>query len=847
MKSAAKLVDGAQAWADQEEEDMQAAATALWPFYNMDPLTEKGVSELLRLWQDVHEHVALLPLAYRWLSEIDSEAQKQIKLDKILTNVKLMLAKAELVGIHKDITIRVISPLEGLRRALEKRDSCPPVKTDLNESMWDTALGDLDSPLAATIEKEEAKVDLARKLMTRRSSSMHPTMRMAASSATQSNPAPAAQSTATAGTQQAAAGAGGGQGAAGGAGQGAPTGGGAGGGGGGPGGGPWCPICFKSGHTADSCPDRPRDGKGPICALCHRRGHMFWACPTGPGAPECPTCLLKGHAKEDCPLAKVIQKRQAARAPAHQDEERLKLKLGLTPSDLESSDSEGPPPPEDPRKAMRRQLKEKRRMELSKRLEKAAKEEGRQRMRRWAEFPKIQEDIMYLVADDPLKDPAALTPDQQKTYSAAILQAYVQSLARPSKGLDAGGMVGTSLKELGIDNITLFTGEEGKYAVKPFLLKVEDIKSYKGWSDSVAAVALGQLLAGTAKDWYENQKRDRMGEAYEYTELRDDLLKEFFQKITLVEKTQIMASLRFDLTKHKSHMAFLVECERKSHVLQDSGFFLSDQDQLITRRAAREEGMLMYFLAGASPQVRFQVEYAKAETKEQIKAEIRKFEDALRAKSANTKLIEPGYQVSEVSNEVLSEQLQGHGYDQMYINAVMKGRGGKSGSRTAKVAAADALKPEVKCWYCAKEGHVKNECFSLKEDDRKGTVHPDRLGPKEGQEVAVETLSKGKGRTKPTAATGARPKTKVRTRRTKKVNEVEYDDEAGAEASGEEELQPLAASKKTRLLNQWAPWPQGGYPMMMPYPAPTSRGAAPEGQADVAEVSGARVGAWDLL
>ena len=86
-------------------------------------------------------------------------------------------------------------------------------------------------------------------------------------------------------------------------------------------------------------------------------------------------------------------------------------------------------------------------------------------------------------------------------------------------------------------------------------------------------------------------------------------------------------------------MAFLVECERKSHVLQDSGFFLSDQDQLITRRAAREEGMLMYFLAGASPQVRFQVEYAKAETKEQIKAEIRKFEDALRAKSANTKLI----------------------------------------------------------------------------------------------------------------------------------------------------------------------------------------------------------------
>ena len=851
MKQAERLVQTAVNWGGQEEDDWKAAEASLKPLYVMKSLAEADVKGVLQIWQNLQSNMELLPRAYHLLREIEEDVMKKIKADKIMSDANLMLANAEMALLGKDFMLKIISPLEGLRRTLEAVQVTQTIKPD-PDSIW-ASLDGMESSLTSTIEKENASVDKARQLMMRRASGTHPmvTLKNATQAASSAGPnqGSAQSQAASAPTQGAAAAPGGGPGPS----QGTPSGGGSsggtGGGGPGPGGGPWCPICFKHGHTADNCPDRPKDGKGPICALCHRRGHMFWACPQGPGAPECPTCLLKGHLKEDCPLAKVIQRRQAIKAPAHADEERLRLKLGLTPSDLETSDSDTPPPPEDPRKAMRRQLKEKRRLELNKRLEKAAKEEGRQRMRRWAEFPKIQEDILFLVAHDPQADPNTLDPDKKQQYNTAILQAYVNSLARPSRGLEAGGGVGSSLKELGIDNITLFTGEEGKYAVKPFLLKIDDIKNYKGWTDTVAAVALGQLLAGTAKDWYENQKRDRMGEPYEYTELRDDLLREFFQKITLVEKTQIMASLRFDLTKHKSHMAFLTECERKSHVIADSGFFLEAPDQLITRRQAREEAMLMYFLSGASPQMRFQIEYSKSETKEQIKAEIRKFEDALRAKSTNVRLIEPGYQVSAVSNEDLTEQLQGHGYDPVYISAVIKGRGGKAASRGAKVASADSPKTEAVCWYCSKEGHVKNECFSLKEDIRKGTVHPDQGGPKEGQGPTVETLNKGRGKGKASSSTGTKPKpARGRGRRSKKVNEVEYEEEGGEGDTEEEEESPKpSTSRRSRPQAQWGPWPQGAYPVMMPFPTQNPRALKQEDPVDVAEVSGARLGAWDLL
>ena len=128
------------------------------------------------------------------MREVDADEMKKIKADKILNEAALMLANAEMALLGKDIMLKIVSPLEGIRRTLETAQVAQNVKSD-PDSIW-AALDGVESSLTSTIEKENASVDKARKLMMRRTSGTHPMMTLMNASQTASS-----TSTNTGGTQ----------------------------------------------------------------------------------------------------------------------------------------------------------------------------------------------------------------------------------------------------------------------------------------------------------------------------------------------------------------------------------------------------------------------------------------------------------------------------------------------------------------------------------------------------------------------------------------------------------------------------------------------------------------------
>ena len=628
------------------------------------------------------------------------------------------------------------------------------------------------------------------------------------------------------------------------------------GGGGGGGGGPFCSICYSSSHEAKDCPDRPRDGLGPTCPKCGKRGHLAWKCPLGSGGPICPHCYTRGHFEDDCRLKQTLDRRQQMYQPPSAEEIMYRAKAGLIDEPAFSSDEDEKLVKEDPRKVLKRQLRERRAAETSRQVERVVHEERRQHFRRWADIPRVRADLMYMITDDPKATMNDLDDEQKKELTRGMLSVYAQQLGRAQNSNEPG--LGSSLKELGCDSVKMFSGEEGKYAVKPFLREVEDIKGFKRWTDPVAAAALGKLLTGTAKDWYENRKSDQGGVPFEYSALKHALLKEYYQKITLVEKTQIMASLKFDVAKHGSHLAFLTECEKKSFIIADRGYVLDDSNEMISRRQAREEMLLMFFIAGSAPAIRYEIDYSGAETKGEIKEQIRKLEDALRAKSNNPKALEPGYHVSEISAEGMEERMKDLGYAPAEINAVVKGRfsNRRNGDKKKVNSATEGAQ---QCWYCALEGHRRAACPSLKEDTRKGTVQPDRCGPREGVTPQVDAVKqRGKGTAgRGTAKGSGRGRAPARGRgRGRRVNEVDVDDDNGVEADESDNGASAGALgwQPTTASPPWNPW-GAGYPMVVPYPmAPGAAQQKPAETAQISEVSevrrtgpGALPTAYDLI
>ena len=279
-----------------------------------------------------------------------------------------------------------------------------------------------------------------------------------------------------------------------------------------------------------------------------------------------------------------------------------------------------------------------------------------------------------------------------------------------------------------------------------------------------------------------------------------------------------MTALKFDVAKHGCHLNFLTECECQAFIISDQAYSLEADDELITRRQAREEQTLLIFIANSAPLLRWEIEYHGAETKAEIKTVIRRFENALRAKENSPRhALLPGYKVHEVSkpdSAAVQKQMEAFGYSLGEVNAVVRNK--------AQRAVGDVV---IQCYYCTTVGHWCNECGLLEEDVRKGQVKPDKLGPRDGQAPQVESLSKKRGSPKDKKPKGGFKPTGARKKkpffRKKKVNAVEVtdsdDDTEDADEELEEVTDPRVSSKAAASASSMAPGAQWN-PWMPPYP-----------------------------
>lgn len=623
-------------------------------------------------------------------------------------------------------------------------------------------------------------------------------------------------------------------------------------GGGGPPDGQNCGICGSPDHQQDRCPFRyPADGRGPYCSRCGKRGHQEWDCPHRPGAPPCGYCGEYGHVREGCPLAARRERRLRDELPARSMEEsRLALKAGYPaePPDDASSDLEDPPQ-ENPRVTFRRQLRRDRLLQQEQAIERVSREETRQQQILLADLPRIRKELMFVITTGRCEHEYQLTEDQRKKLEEAMIQVYTNQLSRPSGRGPEEAHSSASLRELGVDHVTKFNGLEHKYAIKLFLAKFEEIRSFKKWNSQVSAAALGQLLDGTALDFYENYKKQfPPGARLEYVPLRDALLTQFYQKFTLSEKTKMMTNLKYDVARHRSHIHFMTECQKQSFLIYDRGPTMDNETELITRRQAREEMVLMFFVAGCAPVIRHEIEYSRAETKGQIEAAIRRKEEAIRAQDTSGRHdLEPGYHVKEVTLEQIESEMTALQYPAHEISAVMRAKGGRPGDRAPPAT-------DLTCYYCELPGHRRSECPTLKRDQGRNQVRSDKCGPNVGTPPAVDALAR-KGRPNTVRKGGATKRKEKPTKpRSRKVNEVDVEGESSTEGESSEFEEEAAEDRNPREAAP-PPWVTPGWappwPTYWPYHPPSAPRRPPAEEAlQAAEITrqGARkISPYDLL
>ena len=628
------------------------------------------------------------------------------------------------------------------------------------------------------------------------------------------------------------------------------------GGSGGPGRPVLCALCFRPGHTADNCPGKPDEKKGPYCMNCKKMGHTFYECPLGRFAVPCNHCGDTGHFERDCPVERARQRRVAQREPRTYQDIRLLRKAGIPLDDEDKEDSDIEEiPREDPQETLKRQMKERKRLEAERQVRKLKREEEKQLGMQWAELYRIKEDLIRLLTGKDAATEVDLDSAQQKELTQALVNAYIQQQTKGPKPMDQGSSVAASLKDLGVDGLHQYDGNEAKYPVKQFIRQVDDVKGFKKWPNTTAAIAMSKLLIGNAKDWYEVLRAENQQETPEYNRLKLALLQQFYKKITIVEKAIAMHDLKFDVAKHGSHLNFLTECERQAFIISDQAYSLEADEELITRRQAREEQTLLIFIANSAPLLRWEIEYHGAETKAEIKTVIRRFENALRAKENSPRhALLPGYKVHEVSKPdpaTVQKQMEALGYSPGEVNAVVRHKSPK--------AAGDTV---IQCYYCTTVGHRRNECGLLEEDVKKGQVRPDKLGPRAGQAPQVESLSKRRGGSKdkkPKA--GSKPtgtKKKKPFFRRKKVSAVEVTDSDNDTEEGDEDTEEVteprgsshsaSASPNRTPGAQWNPWmsPYPGTPGWPPFGS-TGRPALEAPQTAEVSVNPQRRSAYDLI
>ena len=179
-------------------------------------------------------------------------------------------------------------------------------------------------------------------------------------------------------------------------------------------------------------------------------GHTFYECPHGRFAVPCTYCGDVGHLDKHCPVEKARQRRLAQREPKSYQEVRLFRKAGipLEGEDKEDSDVEEVPR-EDPQETLRRQMKERKRLEAERQVRRLKKEEDRLVNMQWADLYRIKDDLMVLLSGKDKATEEDLNAAQQKELSQALIHAYIQQQTKGARALDQGSSIAASLKDLG--------------------------------------------------------------------------------------------------------------------------------------------------------------------------------------------------------------------------------------------------------------------------------------------------------------------------------------------------------------------------------------------------------------
>ena len=118
-------------------------------------------------------------------------------------------------------------------------------------------------------------------------------------------------------------------------------------------------------------------------------------------------------------------------------------------------------------------------------------------------------------------------------------------------------------------------------------------------------------------------------------------------------------------------------------------------DVTMTRGEFRKQDTLMSFIAGCSKEIKREIIRADAKTWPAVKEVVTLTESALRG----------------CENEPRPNQRMLPGYNVGAIEASPK--------PPKETVSAIQNKPEPVCWHCSKKGHLKRDCFLLKDNDNK--------------------------------------------------------------------------------------------------------------------------------
>ena len=304
---------------------------------------------------------------------------------------------------------------------------------------------------------------------------------------------------------------------------------------------------------------------------------------------------------------------------------------------------------------------------------------------------KNDSDMMQNIAEfnDKIKDMRLDEDTKKMVFQGMLFKSVFQPKEQTPPPAPKGSTI--QLKELGIHSLKSYSGDQHEYAIKQFLKRMDTMKRLRKWTDEEAVVAMETLSTGAAAEWWDNQRMAGKAFLSSYEQTKIELLLRWYQSTTLGEKSDIRAKLRYQPEKHKSHLDFYDECERKSFLIHDSGLAMEeDMDVPMTRNEFRKQDTLMSFIAGCSKEIKKEIIKADAKTWPAVKEVVTLTESALRG----------------CENEPRPNQRMLPGYN---IGAV------EVTPKTAKEAvSAIQNKSEMICYHCSKKGHIKRDCFLLK-------------------------------------------------------------------------------------------------------------------------------------